>query len=239
MSPEDHIRAVFFDAGETLLGPHPSFSEIFSEVLADSGVEVAPQAVAEAFERVAPTFLEVLDRVGGGTWSTSFEVSRRFWGAVYAAAFEELDIDDAVGGLADALYDRFTRFDSYRLFDDAVPAIEELKGAGIAVGLISNFEAWLEAMLDHWEIGDLFDVKVISGLEGIEKPDPKIFQMALERAGVPAERAVYVGDHPDVDVRASEEAGMTGVLIDRRGRHPDHGPRRIESLSELGEVLRR
>lgn len=230
-------KAVFFDAGDTLLAPHPSFHEIFSAVLAENGIQVEPQRVFEAFEEVAPNFIEVLDKLGTTTWSTSREVSRKFWGTVYATSFGVLGIEDDGDVLKDSLYSRFTRYESYRLFDDSVPVLQSLRKSGITVGLISNFEEWLEGMLIHFEVAPLFDLIVISGKEGIEKPDRQIFERALERAGVGARDAVYVGDNPVVDVEGAESVGMTGILIDRRGRYPDFAGTRIESLEELRGIV--
>lgn len=230
-------RAVFFDAGETLLSPHPSFHEIFSAVLAEHGATVDAEEVLGAFERVAPNFIEVLGKLGTTTWSTSREISRRFWGTVYDTAFSELGIEDRNDALKDALYERFTRYESYRLFPDSVPAVEKIRAAGLTVGLISNFEEWLEGMLIHFEVAPLFDVMVISGKEGVEKPDPVIFLRALERGGAKAEESVYVGDHPEIDFEAAESVGMSAVLIDRRGRHSGFRGARIDSLSDLPSLL--
>ena len=230
-------RAVFFDAGETLLSPHPSFHEIFSAVLGEHGAPVDAQEVLGAFDAVAPNFIEVLGKLGTTTWSTSREISRQFWGTVYDTAFSELGIEDGNDALKDALYERFTRYESYRLFPDSVPAVEKIRAAGLTVGLISNFEEWLEGMLIHFEVAPLFDVMVISGKEGVEKPDPEIFRRALERTGVEARDAVYVGDHPTIDVEAAESVGMTAILIDRRGRHSGFRGSRIGTLSDLPGLL--
>jgi len=230
-------RAVFFDAGETLLSPHPSFHELFAGVLKEHGTTVDSEEVLGAFERVAPNFIEVLGKLGTTTWSTSREISRRFWGTVYDTAFSELGIEDQDDALKDALYGRFTKYESYRLFPDSVPAVEKIRAAGLTVGLISNFEEWLEGMLIHFEVAPLFDVMVISGKEGVEKPDPVIFLRALEKAGVEPEQAVYVGDHPIIDVEAAESIGMDAVLIDRRGRYPDFPGTRIDSLDEIHLII--
>lgn len=226
-------RGVFFDAGLTLLAPYPSFDELFSIVLAEQGIVVAPEDVGAAFARVAPGFIEVLDKLGATEWTTSLEVSRRFWSEVYKTAFDELAIQDLDGGLAERLYERFTRYESYRLFPDAVPTIERLREDGLTVGLISNFEEWLEGMLIEMEVAHLFDVMVVSGVEGVEKPKPEIFLAALERAGVLPEESIYVGDHPRIDVEGASAVGMTGVLIDREGRYPTHEGFRITTLDEL------
>ncbi len=77
----------------------------------------------------------------------------------------------------------------------------------------------------------------ISGEVGVEKPDPRIFLLALERAGVDAAETVYVGDNPEFDVWPSAALGMTPVLIDRRERFPDHEGLRITDLRDLPTVL--
>ncbi|MGH2688258.1 MAG: HAD family hydrolase, partial [Actinomycetota bacterium] len=105
------------------------------------------------------------------------------------------------------------------------------------VGLISNFEDWLEEMLTAWEITRLFDPMVISGVEGVEKPDPAIFRLAVDRAGIAPEDAVYVGDHPRIDAAAAEAVGMGSILIDRRGHHPGHEGVRVSRLDEILPLL--
>lgn len=231
------FKAVFFDAGETLLGPHPSFHALFGDVLREHGEQLSEGAIQSAFEKIAPTMTEVLDNLGTETWSTSSEVSRAFWGKVYRSAFDHMGIDDGQGILVSALYDRFTQYSSYRLFPDALPVLEQVRAAGLKLGLISNFEAWLEGMLVDMRIAHLFDDLVISGKEGIEKPDPRIFQMALDRSGVTGSESVYVGDHPRIDAEGARKVGMTDVLIDRRDRHRDFDGHRITSLNELLPVL--
>ena len=102
---------------------------------------------------------------------------------------------------------------------------------------MSNFEAWLDDLLVDLHVRDLFDVRVISGIEGIEKPDPRIYELALSRASVEAKEVVYVGDIPEFDVDPPAALGMFPVLIDRRQRHADHVGARITDLADLPGVL--
>jgi putative hydrolase of the HAD superfamily len=71
----------------------------------------------------------------------------------------------------------------------------------------------------------------------VEKPDPKIFLLALDRIGVEPPEAVYVGDSVHFDVEPATAVGMLGVLLDRRSRYPDHAGVRIASLEELPGIL--
>ncbi|MDQ4065779.1 MAG: HAD-IA family hydrolase [Actinomycetota bacterium] len=231
------IDIVFFDAGGTILDPHPSFAESFSEVCGERGRTVAAEEVRAVQERVAPHLVELLEEAGLDHGPTlSLEASRAFWTFTYRRFLAELGIED--DRLATALYERFSSPSSYRLYDDVIPAIESLLAHGKRIGLISNFDGWLEAMLVEMEVHHHFDVSVISGIEGIEKPDPAIYDLAVRKAGVDARSAVHVGDSPVMDIEPARKAGMNVVLLDRVGRYPDADVSRITSLEDLPELVR-
>lgn len=229
------IEMVFFDAGDTILHPHPSFAELFSEVCSERGVVVTPQRVQQVQESVAPHLIEFAARSGLEHWSFSSETSRAFWSLVYDGFLRELGITDEV--LSKALLDRFSDKASYMLFDDVVTTLHELSDAGYRLGLISNFEQWLEERLIELEVGHLFDTSVISGHVRIEKPDPRIYELALEQSGVEPSRSVHVGDSLSMDVEPAASVGMVTVLLDRAGRYPECPGIRIDSLKELPSVV--
>ncbi len=226
--------AVFFDAGETLVHPHPTFPDLFARVLRREGFDVAPETIRDRIHVVFDRFKRAAET--NELWTTSTEKSRRFWHDVYEIFLRELEIPTG-DGLIDTVYEEFTDLANYALFDDVVPTLDRLRGAGARLGVVSNFEEWLERLLDQLGIRDYFAVRVISGIEGLEKPDPRIFELAMERAGVGPEGSVYVGDDPEFDVDPALAVGMFPVLIDRRGRFPDAPGTRIRSLAELPSVL--
>lgn len=100
-------------------------------------------------------------------------------------------------------------------------------------GLRDRLYVTFTDLLGRLGVRDRFPVRVISGDVGIEKPDPRIYELALERAGVRADEAVYVGDNPEFDVIPAAVVGMTSVLIDRRNRFPHHDGLRITDLRDL------
>ena len=232
------LRAVFFDAGETLLYPHPSFTELFAQVLSEQGHPVDPEVVQEIVSTSSDRFNELMSSDEAVNWSTSPERSRILWDGVYRMFLTAADIpDEEHGRLVEALYARFSDVASYRLHPDALPVLERLRTTDLTLGLISNFEDWLERLLETLEVQHFFDVTVISGIEGVEKPDPRIFEVALERAGVRAEDSVYVGDNPTFDAEPARQLGMLPVLIDRRDRHADVDVLRISSLADLPAAI--
>lgn len=232
------FRAVFFDAGETLVHPSPSFPELFSRVLGDAGHRRDPAAVSDASAAVFRRFAEAAD--DGELWTTSPERSARFWKGVYEQMLETLGLPSG-DGLRDSLYATFTDPANYALFDDVVTALDGLEalvpGGGLAFGIVSNYEAWLEDLLVRLGIRDRFPVRAISGLEGFEKPDARLFRVALDRAHLDAVDVAYVGDNPAFDVQPARALGMTPVLIDRRGRFPGEDCITIADLRELPGVL--
>jgi len=228
------LRAVLFDAGETLVHPSPSFPELFATVLADAGHPRGPDQVIEASRSVFHRFSEAAR--DNELWTTSPERSARFWTSVYARMLDELGLPGETS-LRDELYRTFTDPENYALFDDVTDAIADLEAASLALGIVSNFEAWLEGLLGRLGVRDRFPVRVISGIEGVEKPDAAIFHRALERLGADPADVAYVGDNPEFDVDPAAAIGMTPVLIDRRDRFPEARCIRIKDLRELAGAI--
>ncbi len=231
------IRAVFLDAGETILYPHPSFSELFAQIAQEAGYEeVSSAAIDQVRSRLAPHLVDMAEDSGVKQGaSLSAEDSKVFWSFLYRRFLEELGIQD--DALVDRLFQTFSSSSTYRLYDDVLEAIGLIKQQGHLLGLISNFERWLEEMLVELEVGHIFDIAVISGVEGVEKPDTSIYRLALERAGVAPEEAVHVGDSITLDVQPARAVGMHAVLLDRTGRYRGHNGPVISSLKELPPVI--
>lgn len=226
--------AVFFDAGETLVHPHPTFPDLFARILKREGHEVSPERIRERIHVVFDRFRTAAET--NELWTTSPERSRQFWHDVYTIFLRDLGIADG-DGLVETVYAEFTDLANYALFDDVVPVLDRLSKAGLKLGVVSNFEEWLERLLEQLGVRSYFDVRVISGVEGFEKPDPRIFELAMERAGVLPSESVYVGDNPELDVDPALALGMYPVLIDRRDRYPDVPGPRIDSMDGLPALL--
>lgn len=235
VSVADVIEVVFFDAGDTLLRPFPSFQELFSDACARVGYEISPEDVLDVRHRLAPHLVDLAEEIGIDKPSLSAEDSLAFWSHLYRRFLEELGVGDEA--LVAELYRVFSDSSSYKLFDDVVPALEALSERGYRLALISNFEEWLQRMLVELEIHERFAPTVISGLEGVEKPDPAIYRIAVERAGIDPSRGLHVGDSPKLDIEPARSVGLHAVLIDRFGVYPDAGTPTVQSLEELPALI--
>jgi 2-haloalkanoic acid dehalogenase type II len=121
------------------------------------------------------------------------------------------------------------RFSAY---PDAAPALGELRERGLRLVVASNWDCSLGEVLERAGLASLVDDVVSSAMVGAAKPEPALFEAALELAGCPAERALHVGDSVSKDIEGAARAGIAAVLLDRARKHPGE-PRRIETLAEL------
>ena len=225
---------MLFDAGETLVHPAPSFPELFARIVRDAGHDRDPDDVVAASAAVRRRFSEAAR--DGLLWTLTPESSRDFWLGVYEQMLRSLELPSA-DGLRDTLYEGFTDLGNYALFDDVTEPLDALAATGVTLGIVSNFEAWLDDLLAALGVRERFPVRVISGIDGMEKPDPRIYHLALARAGVTADEVAFVGDNPEFDVDPPAALGMFPVLIDRRERHPQHDGARVTDLRALPGVL--
>jgi putative hydrolase of the HAD superfamily len=111
------------------------------------------------------------------------------------------------------LQDYLTDFKNHCVaFPNLIPMLDELKSRDLRLGMITNGRGQFQ--LDNIRalgIEKYFDCILISEWERIKKPDPEIFKRALKLLNVPPQQSIFVGDHPENDVKAAQNAGMIGV----------------------------
>jgi putative hydrolase of the HAD superfamily len=105
----------------------------------------------------------------------------------------------------------------FAAYPDAAPALRRLREAGLTLICVSNWDISLEQVLDRCGLAELLDGAVSSAAAGARKPDPAIFDSALELAGCEASEAIHVGDTREEDVEGAEAAGIRVLLLDRDG----------------------
>ena len=143
---------------------------------------------------------------------------------------EEHDLDEIVAEIITSHRKKML----WSVFPSSVrKVILDLRKKGYKIGIISNSDGRLVNQLKSLKVKELFDVIVDSREVGVEKPNPEIFKIALERLGADAGRTVFVGDVPSVDVAGARAAGIIPVLLDRHDLYPDEDVARLRSISEL------
>jgi len=123
--------------------------------------------------------------------------------------------------------------------DDLAPALARVRAAGVKVAVISNSEGMLARLFEELGILSCFDRIVDSGIAGVEKPDPRIFRIALDEFGAAPERALHLGDIYATDVLGARAANIRVALLDPRdhfrGMHLDVP--RVASVAEVADAV--
>ncbi|MFQ5803588.1 MAG: HAD family hydrolase [Candidatus Methylomirabilales bacterium] len=115
--------------------------------------------------------------------------------------------------------------------------LEDLKGNGYLLGVISNSDGRLETLLNEVGLAEHLSVIVDSRVVGFEKPDPRIFHWALERTGVTPDEAVYVGDFYSLDVVGARRVGLDAILLDPLDAWPLLDCVKAKDLFEVRSLL--
>ncbi|GAB4829937.1 hypothetical protein Ancab_019583 [Ancistrocladus abbreviatus] len=107
----------------------------------------------------------------------------------------------------------------YTVFPDSIPFLRWVREKGIPIGLVSNGDyRYQDLVLPALGLnqGSEWDFSVLSGFEGVEKPDHKIYEIALERAGnIAPEEVLHIGDSMRKDYLPAKSLGMHALLLDR------------------------
>lgn len=234
------LSAVLFDLDDTLLNYSDGADRCWAEACAAHAelAGVDPAALTAALEAVKTWFWsdperhrrERVDMLGA-------------WRKIAEAALERCGA--ARDGLAARLAADFAarRRAAWRLFPDAVPALQALRRRGLRLALVTNGDARFQReKIARWDLGRFFDCLVIEGEFGCGKPDPRVFHHALATLGVEPARTWMVGDNLIWDVAGAQAAGIRAAWLDRAGRGlpaatavvPD---RILRSLTELPTLL--
>lgn len=225
----DGIKAIFFDAGGTLL--HLDCDYICSHVKTELGVELN----ADRFRRAQ--FLgmsRVAELVAAGAGSTE-KLKREFYSTLLpnvGAPADQLDV------VVKCVLDVAHREMLWRKTDETTArTLEQLKARGLSLAIVSNSDGRIESAFKQAGIEGYFDFFIDSFNVGAEKPDPEIFRLATELAGVAPNEATYVGDLYEVDVVGARGAGLIPILYDPFELKPDADCCRITSIDELLTIL--
>jgi len=218
------IRAVLFDAGNTLIYADPAR---MAEIFRSEGSEADTSTVAGAELRARRSLHEAIK---DGHVGTEPEVWHEYFVALFRHGGVSPDRMEAVGRrirevhAVDHLWTHVA--------PDTEAALDALREAGMRLGVISNADGRIEEVLERCGLRPYFEFVVDSQVVGVEKPDPAIFQEGTRRLGLPAEACLYVGDLYPVDYLGATAVGMSAVLIDPLGLHGHRAPT-IGALTEL------
>jgi HAD superfamily hydrolase (TIGR01549 family) len=220
------IDTLFLDAGGVIC--HPNWVRV-SNVLAAEGVGATADRLRAA-EVYAKKDIDD-DVIIGGTTDQS-----RGW-LYFNKVLEHagIPLTDATDRALDTLreYHRAENLWEH-VADEVAPALAAFRALGLTLVVVSNANGRLRHLFDRLGLTPAFDVVLDSHEWGVEKPDPRLFHIALEQAQADPNRTVHVGDLFHIDVAGARAAGLReGILLDAANLYSDVDCRRVRTLMEL------
>ena len=204
------IRAVFFDAGGTLLRTAEPVGRTYARLASHYGWQAEEESLDHGFRSAWKKRVTE----GAGADGT---LGREGWKKILRASVE-------AGGLPkgfpfedyfEEVYDHFARPDAWRDFPETEGVLMRLQERGIRIGILSNWDPRLRQVLAGFGWAERLDPVLISEEVGSEKPDREIFRKAEQAAGFTAGECALVGDDPISDQRGAEGAGWRWALVSR------------------------
>jgi putative hydrolase of the HAD superfamily len=234
------IKVVFFDAAGTLFEPREQVGASYARIASKYGVNATAEQVHDAFRRVfahAPGLA-----FGPGHSDVELRgLERRWWYDLVAASFKGLGTFTDFDRYFDELFAYFADPNHWQVDPKSFPALTQLRDAGLALGMVSNFDYRLYRILDGLGLTRFFDSITISSEAGYAKPAPAIFQLALAKHRAEASQAMHVGDVEPLDVGGALAAGIRPVLLDPAAAQPccnEGAYVRAASLADVAALIK-
>jgi len=224
-----HVSTILFDVGNTLHHLDHAF---------------IAAAISRHCHPVSAHDVAVAEYVGKAAVDAQFRArqagsdgDRRF--SYFGVILEALGVSSAARDLILAeLGAENARASLWRVMHPDTPrVIGDLRARGFTLGVVSNADGRVAAALVAHGTAGYFSAVVDSHVVGVEKPDARIFLIALEACGAQPSESVYVGDIYEIDVRGARNAGMTPVLLDPLNCYGDVDCLRIAALADLFDAL--
>lgn len=216
------LRAVLFDLDDTLVDQKSAARTAVVAWAAEHGI--TDPDVGPRWARIAEIHYERYQRR-----ELTFAQQR----AMRVREFLALDVDD---DRATELFDGYlTRYEAHwTAFDDAVPALQRARAAGLTVAVLTNGdEDHQQLKLTKLGLTDEIDILIASSTLPAGKPDPRAFGCAIKKIGVEPDQALMIGDSLEKDVHGALKSGLNAILLDRHNTWPDIDVPRVRSLNDL------
>lgn len=227
-----HCDAVLLDAAGTLIRPVAPVRETYYRTAERFGLTLDDGKLAQAFGEVFRDMPPL-----AFAWSSRDELQRlerEWWRTLVRRVIARAgSIPSDIDGFFNALYRHYAEGAAWECFPEVPRLLQGLRECGCKLAVVSNFDSRLPGILRALDLFDQVDAVVYSSEAGSAKPDPDIFDQALDALGVFPHRAIHVGDNAAADLAGAAAAGIVGVLIQRDRTQATVSPHEIVSLDAL------
>jgi putative hydrolase of the HAD superfamily len=207
-------QVIFLDAVGTLFGVAGSVGEIYADMAHRHGVTVDPKAVNQAFFRTFKATPEMA--FPGCDPATIPEREYQWWRVLAQQTFSSAGVIDQFvdfDSFFSDLYAHFATAAPWEVYADVPVALQRWQRRGIELGVISNFDSRLYNVLEALHLADFFQSVTLSSEAGAAKPNPHIFNVAIQKHRCDPAQAWHLGDSEVEDFHGAKGAGLWGVWL--------------------------
>lgn len=235
------IKCVLFDLGSTLIEYENTPWDQMSLMALQAGYKYLQRVIDPfpSYENITIEYMKIRDKnreLSGRTlkeWNVPDKI---------AELFEAVSIKNDKE-IVSEFFSHYYKIiaDQLTIFDDTVEVLEQLKEAGLKIGLVSNTifpESYHKLDLEKFGIIDYFDFMIFSSSFGYRKPHRLIYDKAIELSGLKADQSIFIGDRYEEDYLGPRENDIFSILKFREGRqYPEPFPDDIVMIKSLNELL--
>ena len=220
------FKGVLFDAGDTLITADPPVHEVALTVANQFFPDLAPPLLLSALAAARAFFRKYYVNYSSRDENRLLaDMAQAMRTALRETADVDIDFLPFVKRVRDSI--------RYHPFPDVLPTLRSLRKLGKTLAVVSNWDPTLPTLLAELGLAEFFNFILPSAEVGVEKPDRRIFRLALQRLGVKSQEVVHIGDQYEADVVGARAVGIMPILLDRKGQARHHDVICIGSLAEL------
>lgn len=246
------VKLVLFDAFDTLITPRLPIHIQYAEEARKAGLDVDPDVVRAAFKSAFNA--TTLSFPEWGRRQSPPMTPEEWWlqmirSTMVGSGIKEEAVDATMPILGPTLLRRFESREGYRSFDDVIPALTALKEMNVKTGVVSNADSRILRTFSALSITPLLTAPTtLSQCCGYEKPDERIFRLAVSRSAIDEDIAehggkgevredvIFVGDELEADYYGATSAGLSARLLRRPGEWSDGAKRNAEDEEAVVEM---
>ena len=233
------VEAVFFDWFNTLADFKPSRQEIYQQAFRKFAITLSMNDVIRGILKADRYYFE--ENARSRVHNRSSQEQMNVYLCYPRAILDEAGVEcspELIWNVLNIVVEQFKKGSTFVLFDDVLTVFTALKQRKLILGLLTNATKDAISRFSYLGLEPHLDLVVTPEEVGASKPEPAIFQAALDRAGVKAAEAVHVGDQYELDIVGARRVGISPILIDRFDLYPEVSEcPKIMGLSELTEYL--
>jgi putative hydrolase of the HAD superfamily len=196
------MKAVFFDAADTLFYLPKSVGWHYAHVAEKHGGYLAHEVIDRRFKTIWRAMPPASETSGPRP-----DDDRDWWKSMVCRVFSDAPPSFNIGAFFDEIWEEFTRPGIWELFPETLKTLDALHGK-FRLGIVSNFDTRLFQILPQLGISHYFEKVIVSSQAGADKPSPRIFDVACKTFSLQPRDILFVGDDPVADWQGAANAGM-------------------------------